>query len=132
MNYFHFDFVRVGTTVTGYATSVSGSIAKVTQTVTLIPPENNIVPVDYALNQNYPNPFNPSTTISFSIPKSEFVTLKVYNTAGKEVAMIVNEILGAGNYKEVFNAPKDLTSGVYFYKITAGNFSDTKKFMLLK
>jgi photosystem II stability/assembly factor-like uncharacterized protein len=132
MNYFHFDFVRVGTTVTGYATTVGGTIAKVTQTVTLISPENNIVPVDYALNQNYPNPFNPSTTISFSIPKSEFVTLKVYNSAGKEVATIVNEILRAGNYKEVFNAPKDLTSGVYFYKITAGNFTETKKFMLIK
>lgn len=131
-NFFHFDFVRVGTTVTGFATCVGGAIYKLTQTVTLVNNGNNVIPTEYKLEQNYPNPFNPSTTISFSIPRQEFVTLKVYNAAGKEVASLVNKKLDAGGYNERFIATKDISSGVYFYKLTAGNFTDTKKFILLK
>ena len=89
------------------------------------------VPAGYALNQNYPNPFNPSTTISFSIPNEEFVTLKFFNSLGEEVAELVNETIPAGNYSVFFDASK-LTSSVYFYKINAGSFVEIKKMMLIK
>jgi photosystem II stability/assembly factor-like uncharacterized protein len=132
VNLFHFDFVRVGTTVTGFGASPTGAIIKLTETVTSVSTENSIIPSEFKLNQNYPNPFNPSTTISFSLPKSEFVTLKVYDMLGKEVATLVNRKLEAGNYNELFEAPTELTSGVYFYKLIAGNYSDTKKLTLIK
>lgn len=127
-----FDFVLVGNTATGYAISPSGTVIKLSETVTTIHSENNVIPSDFKLNQNYPNPFNPSTTINFSIPKSEFVTLKIYNILGKEVATVVNQKLEAGSYNELFEAPSDLTSGVYFYKLTAGSFTNTKKMTVLK
>lgn len=132
VNLFHFDFVRVGTTVTGFASCVGGAIFKLTETVTLTNPEYTTVPTEYKLEQNYPNPFNPSTTISFSIPKTEFVSLRVYNSAGKEVAVILNRQLNAGRYEENFNATDKITSGVYFYKLDAGNYTETKKFVLIK
>ncbi|MHB1688059.1 MAG: T9SS type A sorting domain-containing protein [Ignavibacteriaceae bacterium] len=83
------------------------------------------------MEQNYPNPFNPATTISYSIPVRNFVTLKVYDLFGKEVATLVNEEKNAGNYKIEFNGNK-LSSGVYFYRIQTGNFAETKKLILLK
>ncbi len=90
-------------------------------------------PDKFALNQNYPNPFNPGTTIEFVIPNGvrNLVTLKIYNVLGNEVATLVNEIKEAGIYKVEFNA-SDLPSGVYYYKISAGNFTDVKKMMLIK
>ena len=93
------------------------------------------VPTKFTLKQNYPNPFNPSTNINFSVPQASFVTLKIYDTLGKEVSTLVNEQMSAGTYKFNFNASK-LTSGVYFYTITANggnsNFRQTKKMILLK
>ena len=89
------------------------------------------LPTDYSLNQNYPNPFNPSTIINFSIPNEGFVTLSVYNSIGQQVATLVNESKPAGTYQVDFIA-EGLTSGIYFYQITSGNFSETKKMMLLK
>jgi hypothetical protein len=89
------------------------------------------IPTTYLLSQNYPNPFNPSTTISFSIPTSEFVTLKVYDVLGREVATLVNEQLRAGSYSYNFTA-SNLTSGVYLYKLQAGKYSETKKMVLTK
>jgi hypothetical protein len=89
------------------------------------------MPSTYLLQQNYPNPFNPSTTISFSIPTSEFVTLKVYDVLGREIATLVNENLSAGSYSYNFDA-SNLTSGVYFYKLQAGKYSETKKMLLSK
>ncbi len=86
---------------------------------------------EYILNQNYPNPFNPTTTISFTIPTTSNVSLKVFNILGKEVATIVNETKNAGNYSVRFNAD-GLSSGVYFYQLTTDNFTATKKFTLLK
>lgn len=86
---------------------------------------------NYYLNQNYPNPFNPVTNINFSIPKNSFVTLKVYDMLGKEVAALVNENLNPGSYNFDFNAA-GFASGIYFYKITAGDFSEVKKMTLLK
>jgi 1,4-alpha-glucan branching enzyme len=93
-------------------------------------------PGSYSLSQNYPNPFNPSTTISYSIPKNSFVTLKVYDILGREAAVLVNEEKPAGKYSVVFNAVngggKKLSSGVYLYKIQADGFSESRKFILMK
>ena len=92
---------------------------------------HNSVPSNYTLSQNYPNPFNPSTQIEYSIPKSRFVTVKVYNLLGQEVATLVNQEQKAGSYKVDFDATK-LASGVYMYQLHAGNFSLTKKMILMK
>jgi len=89
------------------------------------------MPDKYFLNQNYPNPFNPSTTISFSIPTSEFVTLKVYDVLGREVATLANENLTAGSYSYNFDA-NNLTSGVDLYKLQAGKYNEMKKLVLTK
>jgi hypothetical protein len=89
------------------------------------------VPLAFALNQNYPNPFNPTTKISYSVPTTGLVTLKVYNITGEEVATLVNEVKAPGNYNIDFNASK-LASGVYFYKMTSNNFMQVKKLSLLK
>ena len=87
----------------------------------------------YNLQQNYPNPFNPTTTIAFTIPSNEFVTLKVYDISGKEVAVLVNEHKNGGNYEVQFSAGSlNLSSGIYFYRLQAGNFTDVKKMVLLK
>ena len=93
--------------------------------------EDDQIVNNFELKQNYPNPFNPSTTISFSIPTSEFVTLKVYDVLGREIATLVNENLSEGSYSYNFDA-KNLTSGVYFYKLQAGKYSETKKMLLSK
>lgn len=89
------------------------------------------LPSEFAVDQNYPNPFNPSTIIRFSIPSEEFVQIKVYNTIGQEVAELLNEQKSPGTYEINFNAG-NLSSGIYFYKISAGNFVRTKKMLLLK
>ena len=85
----------------------------------------------FNLHQNYPNPFNPSTTISYSISEIEFVTLKVYDVLGNEIANLVSEEKRIGNYEIEFNASK-LPSGIYFYRIQAGSFVETKKMALLR
>jgi len=86
---------------------------------------------DYSLEQNYPNPFNPSTTIEFSVPRTERVTLKIYDLLGREIKTLVNEDKSQGSYRVEFNAGY-LASGVYFYRMQAGNFAQTKKLILLK
>ncbi len=92
---------------------------------------DNNVPQEYTLSQNYPNPFNPSTSINFSIPKSGLTTLKIYNVLGQEVATLMNKELTAGSYSVDFDA-RDLSSGMYIYTITNGDFEISKKMMLLK
>ena len=92
---------------------------------------NNEIPASYKLEQNYPNPFNPSTSIKFDLPKSGFVTLKVYNSIGKEVATLISESMSAGNHQVSFDA-SGLSSGLYFYKLSTDNFNDTKKMLLVK
>jgi len=99
--------------------------------ITSVERTSSEIPTSFNLSQNYPNPFNPSTTISFSIPTSEFVTLKVYDVLGRELATLVNENLSAGNYSYNFDA-SNLTSGVYLYKLQAGKYSETKKMILSK
>ena len=91
----------------------------------------NEIPSGFALKQNYPNPFNPSTNIQFDLPKDGFVTLKVYDVSGREVETLVNEFKKAGSYIAGFNA-SHLSSGVYFYKINAGGFEETRRMILVK
>lgn len=93
--------------------------------------ETNSVPLVYELSQNYPNPFNPSTTIKYSIADQSVVKLTVFNSIGQEVARLVNEIQEPGSYSVTFDASA-LSSGVYFYKISAGNFVSTRKMLLIK
>lgn len=92
---------------------------------------SEISPLSFELSQNYPNPFNPSTKIRYAIAKSGLVTLKVYNSIGEEVAELVNSVQEAGRYEVVFNS-SSLASGIYLYKITSGDFVETRKMILLK
>jgi hypothetical protein len=89
------------------------------------------IPAVFELNQNYPNPFNPSTKIEYTIPKQSLVSLKIYNVVGQEVATLVNEVQTASRYSVTFNA-KNIASGVYIYKLVAGDFVSAKKMVILK
>jgi hypothetical protein len=98
--------------------------------------EISLQPKDFLLSQNFPNPYNPSTKIKFEIPlnaemTSRVVFLKVFDVLGSEVRTLVNENLKPGVYEVEFNAA-DLPSGVYFYKLSSGQFVDTKKMILVK
>lgn len=93
--------------------------------------ENPVIPVTYTLEQNYPNPFNPSTTIRFNLPESGFVSLKIFNVLGQEVVSLLNKEMPTGNHSVSFDASR-LTSGIYFYTLSSGNFTATKKMMLMK
>jgi len=92
--------------------------------------ESGDIPAEYGIS-NFPNPFNPTTVISYQLPENGFVTLKVYDLLGKEVAVLINESKYAGYYNVEFDAGK-LTSGIYIYTIQAGNFLQSKKMLLLK
>lgn len=92
---------------------------------------NEETPFTYELRQNYPNPFNPSTTISYSIPRDQIVSLKVYDLLGREVSEIVNSLQKAGRYTVTFDGSK-LSSGVYYYKIQAESFTETRRMVLVK
>jgi hypothetical protein len=93
--------------------------------------KSNLVPNEFTLNQNYPNPFNPSTTIEFDLPKSCEVTLKVFNILGEEVATLVSDRLSTGSYSYEWDA-SNLASGVYLYRLQAGELIETKKMVLIK
>jgi len=92
---------------------------------------SSLVPKKIILYQNYPNPFNPTTKINFAIPKSGFVTLKIYDILGREIKTLVNEIKQAGNYTIDFNA-SEFSSGVYFYRLESGMFREIKRMVLIK
>jgi hypothetical protein len=93
---------------------------------------NTAIPQTYSLEQNYPNPFNPSTQIKFSVPENNsFVNLTVYDITGKEVSILIREKLNAGYYETEFNG-SNLSSGIYFYKLVSGVFTETKKMILIK
>lgn len=100
-----------------------------------VTPNKNVIttvsPEKFSLSQNYPNPFNPSTVISYSVAKDGFVSLKVYNNLGQQVAELMNGVQTAGVYNAVFSA-SGLSSGIYFYKLEANGFTDTKKMILVK
>ena len=92
---------------------------------------SNVVPTIFSLGQNYPNPFNPSTTIQFALPQAAFVRLEIFNVVGERVDVLVSQELNSGQYSYKWNG-LTLTSGVYFYRLNAGNFVETRKMMLLK
>ncbi|MEO8209939.1 MAG: T9SS type A sorting domain-containing protein [bacterium] len=137
---YNFDTKRIGSNVYGYANSSAGGLVggnqvlKVTDMVVGINQVSELVPDGYNLSQNYPNPFNPVTNLEFGISKLGFVSLRVYNMLGKEVATLVNEKLNAGTYNyQLSTVNYQLTSGVYFYKLLVdGNIIDIKRMVLLK
>jgi hypothetical protein len=90
-----------------------------------------LVSKTFFLSQNYPNPFNPATSIQYTVSSGQFVSLKVYDLLGNEIAILINEEKAAGNYEVDFIAA-NLPSGIYFYKLQAGNFVETKKMILLR
>jgi hypothetical protein len=94
-------------------------------------PVKNITINEFNLSQNYPNPFNPSTTIEFTLPKSEFVELKVYNILGKKVSSVISKKLNQGTHTYIFDG-KNLASGIYYYQLAAGDYREVKKMILLK
>lgn len=124
-------FWRVNATNPGGTSSWSDIWYFTTMVVSSVQQIGDAVPNDYSLSQNYPNPFNPSTMIEFSLPRSGYVTLKVYNTLGEDVATLVSENLLAGRYTAEWNAA-NLPSGVYFYRLQAAEFLETKKLVLLR
>jgi photosystem II stability/assembly factor-like uncharacterized protein len=116
------DYIFAGTSGSGVFRSVNST--------TSVNNYSNI-PNNFFLSQNYPNPFNPSTKISYSVPRTSFITLKFYDILGKEITTLVNAEKTLGNY-EVDLDGSNISSGVYFYRMQAGSFSDTKKLILLK
>jgi hypothetical protein len=88
-------------------------------------------PGSYHLDQNYPNPFNPSTRISFALPENGYVILKIYNSLGQEITTLINKELTAGMHNIEWNAA-NLPSGIYYYRIQSGNFTDMKKMLYIR
>ena len=107
------------------------TISIIGRSVTSVKQISQLMPDHFALSQNYPNPMNPSTTISFNLPVKSFVSLKVFDMLGREVASIISQELPAGTYARQWNAGK-MSSGVYFYRLQAGSFTQTKRLVLLK
>lgn len=117
---------------TGYISTWSGKVLKTTNGgLTFIAPISSEVPSSYSLGQNYPNPFNPATNIKFQVTKNELTTLKVYDILGNEVEALVSEMLTPGTYEVNWNASA-YPSGIYFYTLSSGSFSQTNKMILVK
>ena len=115
-----------------YAARPDSSIWRCSRTSILTDISNNTTDVkNYNLSQNYPNPWNPTTTIKYSIPKSGLVTLKVFDILGKEISTLVDENQSPGTYSVDFQGA-NLPSGIYFYKLQAGSYSETKQMILIK
>ena len=132
--------VKKNNKVWGYATTANRLIFQLAGESVGINKIESTIPLEYMLYQNYPNPFNPATKIKFEIPSSEngkwkmkngLVTLVVYDALGKEVATLVNEKLQPGEYETSFDGSK-LSSGIYFYKLSAGDYQETKRMVLIK
>lgn len=98
--------------------------------------DDELIPETAVLESNYPNPFNPSTTIRFGLNQDNYVSLKIYNALGQEVATLVNEFRNAGYHDVVWNGTDNsgnqVTSGIYFYRLNTGNFVEVKKMLLTK
>lgn len=125
--------------LTGWTVGDLGTILKTSSGgISAIEPISNIIPEHFSLYQNYPNPFNPTTNINFSIPichscegRNPFVSLKIYDALGNEIAVLVNEELKAGTYNYNWDA-SNYPCGVYFYKLIVGDYRDTKKMIIVK
>jgi len=129
-----------GTPISGITTDIDGDTRSTTKpymgadegpTPLSIERDLNVIPSEFSLMQNYPNPFNPSTFIKFHLAKDGMTSLKVYDILGKEVATLVDQHLFAGSYTVQFNAD-NFSSGIYFYRLSAGSFSETKRMTLIK
>ncbi len=110
---------------------VSGATFISSSTAATLVLKNEIAPASFSLSQNFPDPFNPSTQIDFSLPQQSNVQLRVYNTLGQLVTTLVNGNLSAGSHSVTFDA-RNLASGLYIYRLSAGNFTSVKKMLLLK
>jgi subtilisin family serine protease len=119
-----------GITVSGGRLNIYNSVLLI-QNITGFNGNQGLIPHSYNLYQNYPNPFNPSTIIKYDLPQTGFVSLKIYDALGREITSLVNNQQEAGVHEIVWNA-KDFTSGVYFYKLQSGEYTATKKLMLIK
>jgi hypothetical protein len=123
--------------VRGYNASGWGSFSAARQfsrVATGVDPKEPVtaeVPAAHALGQNYPNPFNPSTTIRFDLPQTERVTLTVYDAVGREITRLAEGVYPPGTHTVVFDAAR-LSSGIYFYRMTAGSFTEVRKLVLMK
>jgi hypothetical protein len=122
---------EAGTTVNGVNKHVTSQYYYFTTDIPFVGVDDNIIANNFNLEQNYPNPFNPSTTINYTIAERSTVSLKVYDVLGNEVANLVNTTQEAGKYDVTFNA-SGLSSGLYIYTLNTGNFTSSKKMMLLK
>jgi hypothetical protein len=118
--------ITISNADTGFGISDVGTISSITGIE-----DENTSPVGYFLDQNYPNPFNPITKIKFSHPKSEYVTIEIYNMSGQKIIELLNNEINEGTHEIEFNAGK-LSSGVYYYRIQASEFQDVKKMVFIK
>jgi hypothetical protein len=123
--------VMTGEAVQGGLSYAHNGIYVVNGSVSMSNDTHDQVPAAYMLAQNYPNPFNPSTTITFSLPEDGFTTLKVYNTLGVEIATLVDDQLAAGYYSQTWDA-SGIASGLYFYRLSSGSYTETHKMLLMK
>ena len=110
---------------------VTGGTISRTPITTGVEEFESSLPTQYALQQNYPNPFNPATTIEYSIPQQSPVTVKIFDLLGREVAVLVNEEKDAGRYSVQWNAAA-MPSGIYFYRLQTGQFTEAKRMILMK
>jgi hypothetical protein len=125
------DGIRIGGVPGGSAHYISvGELRVLDNGTTSVGPDPGI-PQDYALRQNFPNPFNPGTNITFDLPVDAHVTLKVFDITGREVATLADGIARAGRQTVTF-VPADLSSGVYFYRLSANGFVETKRMVLIR
>jgi hypothetical protein len=115
----------------GYAVGHNGTIRKTTTGFVAVEPVSSVIPDNFSLGQNYPNPFNPASKIRFDIPSASVTKLVVFDASGREAGTLINQQLSAGTYEIDFNGA-NLSSGVYFYRLTAGEFTATRKMILTK
>lgn len=125
-------YYLIPTDMRWYPSNQESGINRITLDIAVNIADYNInIPQAFSISQNYPNPFNPVTKIKYSIPQRSFVAIKIYDVLGKEVTTLVNEEKQSGNHEVEFNA-SNFSSGVYFYRMQAGDFTDTKKILLMK
>jgi hypothetical protein len=123
--------VNVKVTATDSANASVSCTFSINVTITGVEESKAELPESIELYQNFPNPFNPATTIAFSLPNSEYISLRIYDTLGREVKIVFSGYLNAGNYSFVFDA-ENISSGIYFYVLKTNTFCDQKKMIALK
>ena len=122
----------IGDSLDGLQNSIQEAVQKHQMITDISTKQKGQLPKSYALYQNYPNPFNPNTTIEFDLPKTAEVTLKIFNILGEEVATLVSDRLSAGSYSYEWTRTGGIASGVYLYRLQAGDYVETRKMVLLR